>query len=341
VAAPNLTLAAQYLRHVADFVRSAGVDVDGWLAVHGLAESELEEAALTMSLGQFRRLLLDAIALTREPALGLFVGERLVARTHGFVGYAAMNSRTLREVLDVFSQFLSLRISILKLAYAVDGADVRVRIEELVPLGDIQRPVVEAVVMSVRNTLQAISMGAFQIRSVELPFAAPDHAELTREMLGCEIRYDAPTVALRLPAEVLDQRLKMADPRVFEEAARVLQRQRDQLEATEAWAGRVRRVLLESQAGFPSLQATARLLHVTPRTLHRRLKDEGTSYRAVLDDIRHRLAVDQLRAGLSSVEEIAYTLGYSDPANFRRAFKRWAGVPPSGYRDGGGGRDRR
>jgi len=334
VASPNLTLAAQYLRHVADFVRSAEVDVEGWLAMHGLEEAELEEAALTMSLAEFRQLLLDAIALTREPALGLFVGERLVPRTHGFVGYASMNSRTLRELLDVLSQFLSLRISILALSYEVEGPYVRARIDERIPLGDIQRPVVEAVVMSIRNTLQATSMGAIQITRVELPFAAPDYAELASEMFGCEVRYGAPGVAMLLPADVLDQRLKMADPRVFAEAAQILQRQLDQLEASASWSGRVRRVLLESQAGFPSLQATARLLHVTPRTLHRRLKDEQTAYREILDDIRFRLATDQLRAGVSSIEEIAYTLGYSDPANFRRAFKRWARVPPSAYRDG-------
>lgn len=68
---------------------------------------------------------------------------------------------------------------------------------------------------------------------------------------------------------------------------------------------------------------------MTPRTLHRRLIDEGTSFRELLEEVRHTLAVEHLKSGRFSIEEIAYTLGYSDLANFRRAFKRWEDVPPS------------
>ena len=77
---------------------------------------------------------------------------------------------------------------------------------------------------------------------------------------------------------------------------------------------------------------TARLFHLTPRTLHRRLQEEGTSYKEILESVRHKLAVAHLKAGHLSVQEIAYTLGYTDMANFRRAFKRWEGVAPSDYR---------
>ena len=94
----------------------------------------------------------------------------------------------------------------------------------------------------------------------------------------------------------------------------------------------VRRVLLEKQNGFPSLQVTARLFHMTPRTLHRRLVEEGTSYRELLDGVRRMLAVEHVKSGRLGMDEIAYRLGYTDLANFRRAFKRWEGVAPSVYR---------
>jgi len=334
VVPPNLTLAAQYLRHIAELLRSAGVDVERWLAMHDLEEPELEDSALTLTLPLFRQLVSSGIAMAEEPALGLFVGERLVARSHGFVGYAAMNSGTLREVLDVLAQFLQLRISILTLSYEVRGMEVRVALRSLVDLGETERSVLEAVTMSVRNTLQAVSLGGIPIERVAFPFEEPDYAELARELIGCPVDYGADWAGLVLPASVLDTKLKMADPRVFEEAAQICARELEKLEENQSWAGRVRRLLLESQNDFPSLQATARLLRVTPRTLHRRLRDEDTSFRAILDDVRYRLARDQLGAGVSSVEAIAFSLGYSDPANFRRAFKRWAGKPPSAYRDG-------
>ena len=85
-------------------------------------------------------------------------------------------------------------------------------------------------------------------------------------------------------------------------------------------------------SAFPSLNVTARLFHLTPRTLHRRLLDEGSSFKEILEQVRH-LAVEYLKAGHLSIEEIAYSLGYTDMANFRRAFKRWEAMPPSRYRD--------
>ena len=106
----------------------------------------------------------------------------------------------------------------------------------------------------------------------------------------------------------------------------------DKLTANDTTAARVRRLLLEKQTGFPSLQVTARHFHITPRTLHRRLQDEGTSFRDLLEEVRQTLAIEHLRAGRFTIEEIGYTLGYSDTANFRRAFKRWESATPAGYR---------
>ena len=85
-------------------------------------------------------------------------------------------------------------------------------------------------------------------------------------------------------------------------------------------------------SAFPGPNVTARLFHLTPRTLHRRLLEEGASFKDILEQVRHTLAVEYLKAGHLSIEEIAYSLGYTDMANFRRAFKRWEAMPPSRYR---------
>jgi AraC-like DNA-binding protein len=123
----------------------------------------------------------------------------------------------------------------------------------------------------------------------------------------------------------------MADPAAFREAEKICQQELAKLTAKTSTSADVRRIMLEKQHGFPSLNVTARLFHLTPRTLHRRLLDEGTSFKEILEEVRHTLAVEHLKAGHLTMGEIAYTLGYTDLANFRRAFKRWAGMPPSHY----------
>jgi len=114
--------------------------------------------------------------------------------------------------------------------------------------------------------------------------------------------------------------------------AAICQRALDALTAGASWSGRVRRLLLERQNSFPSLTLAARLFHLTPRTLHRRLVAEGTSYGQILDEVRHQLATEHVRSGRLGLAEVAWMLGYTDLANFRRAWKRWEGVAPSVWR---------
>lgn len=327
---PQLTFAGTYLRHLGAFIDPG--EVPAWLAAAGLDEAKIDDGTLTIPLSDFEGLLLDGMARAQEPAIGLFIGERLVARTHGFVGYAALNSRSLREVLEVLERFISVRFSILTVAYEVHGDEVQLCVRPEVPLGLMARPLLEAVLLSLRNVLDAVSLGAFAVRALAFPFPEPQYAALARDIVGGTVLYGQPWTGLSLDADALDVPLKMADPAAFDEAARICQRRLDELEANATTAGRVRRLLLQTPNGVPSLASTARRLHLAPRTLHRRLVTEGTSYRTLVEEIRFRLATDHLAAGRATVDEIAFMLGYADPANFRRAFRRWANVSPSEYR---------
>ena len=329
---PGFRLPVHYVRLIAQQVGQMEVDVASWLARTGLSERQLDDPSFVVSESAFRRLVKDALALSGEPALGLLVGERLLASSHGIVGYAAQSSGTLRQALGLIERYAPLRSSLFAISHSIHPGEVRVQFTETVPLGDIERPVLEAVLLSIKNVLDSMSMGACPVNRVAFPFDAPDYAGLARDLFRCEVLYGQSWTGAAMALDFIDVPLKMADPEAFREAALICQRELDKLTANESLGARVRRLLLEKQNGFPSLQVTARLFHMTPRTLHRRLVEEDTSFHALLEDVRHTLAVEHVKSGRFSIEEIAYTLGYSDLANFRRAFKRWENMPPSEYR---------
>jgi AraC-like DNA-binding protein len=324
----DFTIPAEYLRLIADQLRRSNVDVDAWLQRGGLVEQP--ERLLPYPI--FRRLVLEALAMSREPALGLFVGERLVATTHGMVGFAAVNSRSIKMALQIVERFSSLRTLVFTVSHEVDAHEARILFHEVLPLGDIQRPLLEAVVLSIKNVFDTITVGACQVREVAFPFETPDYAPLARDIFGCPVRYGQGWAGFSVAASVLDLPIKLADQAAFQEAAEVCQRELERLAANETLTARVRRLLLERQHGFPTLNVTARMLHMTPRTLHRKLVAEGSSYREQLEAVRHMLALEHVKSGRFSMDEIAYRLGYTDLANFRRAFKRWEAMPPSEYR---------
>ena len=94
--------------------------------------------------------------------------------------------------------------------------------------------------------------------------------------------------------------------------------------------GRVRRAVLESlPSGKPGAQDVARALAVSPRTLQRKLQEEGTTFQAVLDAVRKELAQHYIRSGEYDLLEITYLTGFANPPAFSRAYKKWTGRTPS------------
>ena len=103
--------------------------------------------------------------------------------------------------------------------------------------------------------------------------------------------------------------------------------------SSESAAARVRMVMGKSlKAGLPDLETVALRLNTTSPTLSRRLREEGTSYQSLKDEIRRDFAINQLMKGVLSIEEIAGLIGFSEASAFHKAFKRWTGITPGAYR---------
>lgn len=324
-------LPAHYVHQISDQVTRMGARLPEWFTqgIKPGVNGEIEVQDL--SFESFKRLLREAIALTREPAFGLLLGERLLINSHGVLGYAAANSQTLQQAVDVMEQYMLLRTSLLAVRQVTEGDHLRLEFIEPQPLEDLRAPVLEAVVLTVKNLIDYITLGTCRVSRAVFPFEAPAHAPLARDLFKCEVLHGASWAGLELPLAQLTQPLKTGNPQAWQEAVARCDDELAKLRRQQSLSATVRQLMLGKQGGFPSLQVTARLLNITPRTLHRRLQEEGTSYRDILEDIRHTLAVEHLRAGRLTIQEIAFMLGYDDQANFRRAFKRWEGVPPSAY----------
>lgn len=326
---PDFFLPPQYVRQIADQVTRMGARLPEWFtqSFRPGASGELEIEQLTFEA--FMRLMREALALTQEPAFGLLLGERLLVNSHGVLGYAAANSQTLQQAIDVIEQYMLVRTSLLAVKQVVEGDRLRLVFVEPRPLEDLRAPVLEAVVLTVKNLIDHVTLGACRVSRAVFPFAPPAHAALASDLFKCDVEHGASWAGLEMPLAQMRLPLKTGNPQAWQEAVARCEDELVKLRRQQSLSAQVRQLMLGKQGGFPSLQVTARLLNLTPRTLHRRLQDEGTSYRDILEDIRHTLAVEHLRAGRLTIQEIAFMLGYDDPANFRRAFKRWEGVPPS------------
>src|SRR4029453_10500709 len=172
--------------------------------------------------------------------------------------------------------------------------------------------------------------------AVSFNHSLDDPIEFER-ILGCPVTLSAPWSGISLPLEVWRLPLRRRDPilrQVLEgHANEILAR----LPARTGLALEVQRALTSSVAGGDTrIQSIGRKFAMSARTRQRRLADEGVSYQKLLDDARKGAAGRYVTESTLAIGEIAYLLGYSEPAPFHRAFKRWYGRTPEGFPKGGG-----
>ena len=327
----DITLPGFYVAQILDVVGGFGVDSAQWAADLGLEPISEELDSVTMPWDVFYRMVQQAEAFGGDSALGLMVGQRLAVNTHGILGFAAMNSGSIRQVVELVAKFIPLRTDLIAIGYDSDGERYRILFLEQRELGNIRSSVLEAIVLTIKNILDFICMGDNPKPQVALPYAEHHYAGFLRSMFKTQVDFDQDWAGISVPREVVDRPLKMANNASFRDAIKICQQELEQLENQDSLATQIQQLLLSGNHQFPTLEVTARCFHMTPRTLHRRLQEEGTSYKFLVEDVRHRLAIQHLKKGDLTIQQIAYALGYSEVANFRRAFKRWQGIPPSEY----------
>lgn len=325
-------LYALYLRPIAAQIEHSGVSMLSCLHAAGLPLNLLEQASPVISARQFLALLREGMRRAGEPALGLLIGQRLLPETHGLLSLAAMNSTSLRDTIAILDAFLALRTQLVRFRVHTRGKFVALEVSETHPLGELSAPTLEAILLAIKNLLDAVAMGDAGVERIQFPFPPPSYASLSADLFGCPIRFRSRQAALVLAVSTLDRPLRAGQRDAFAAATAACHSALQALADTQSVSADVQRLLLSSRGRFPSWPACARLLHRSARSLHRHLKQEGSSYRELLDQVRWQLAAEHLQSGRFTVEQTARMLGYSDLANFRRAFKRWRGQPPATLR---------
>lgn len=339
---------AVHALHLADVVARFGVARAALF--RGLVdEAELAEPDGQLSLVLVQQLVDRARTLTREPGLGVHFGLQMRISAHGYLGFAAMAAPTLRAALLLASQFAPTRTTTLSLTLEEDasvdseskktlaraGAGQKLAalvIHEHADFGSARDLVLLALVVGIRQIGDALT--GRELRGLaELAFPAPAYA--ARLQLGptCShrVRFARPENRLLFDAALLDLPFQMADPVALQLARAQCERALDALGGAGVVAS-VRASIAKPDRGFHALSDVARRLSLSPRTLKRRLAEQGVDFRTLLEEERHAKALELLRATELSLDDIAYRLGYSDVANFGRAFRRWTGTTPAARR---------
>jgi AraC-like DNA-binding protein len=325
------TLPAAHALNVAELVERWNVSGERLMRDVGLlSKSSLSDPDARISLERFELLVERARVLTGEPGLGVPLGLQMRVSVHGYLGFAAMTAATLREAIQLACEFAPSRSSVFALRLEERGAEASLILEEKHALARARDAIVISMLVGlwkIGGTLTGRELGG----AIDFRFAKPAYFERFKSSMPGEVRFSQPEHRLRFDPALLGLPLAQADPIALKLAREHCERDLRQIQELGNFVARVGPLVLRRDGGYRSAEELAEALHTSARTLKRRLKEQGTSYSQVLERARCAKAKQLLFSGMP-IAQIAAVLGYSDAANFTRAFRRWTGRTPAASR---------
>jgi AraC-like DNA-binding protein len=322
-----------YMRLLCLYLRNHGVRLADALADTGMTWRQLLDEKRFIPFEVMRSLVLAAKRLTGRPALGLEWGFSVEVAAHGLMGAAIAASRDVSEALHAAVRYRSLRGRAVKfeLDECEDGALLLMR--DLFDFGDMESFILEAHVGAVVRAMATVASAPLVGIDYRFPYAPPAWAAEYSRWLGDTVRFRAERMEVRVPKRILSLPAVLAED-LGSRAAIIIpaERQLALKQSGGEWVGRIKQRLLERRGTYPGAHAMARDLNMSTRTLLRKLKEEGATYRMLLDDARKEVAEWYLVRTHEPIEAIADRLGYADASNFSRSFRRWFGTPPAKFR---------
>ena len=327
----NVQIPGVYLFAVSECMNDFGIEQIRWLRGTGYTAIDSTFIESSVSYQTFRELILRAISFSNNQALGVSVGHRLSLQSHGVLGYALMSCENLSSAMKLVEQYIALRMPLIQLTTRVQNNEFIVQFEEKMPLNDLRVVIIDALLVTVKAALDQLMPSLKKHLTLCFPYAK--HNNIPYNSLSeCSLLFNEQGASIHIPLEFMTKTLPLANLAAYKEAEILCEKELQLLSQEKAFKNKIKQKLLENTEHFPSQVVMASWFNMTSRTLHRRLIEEGSSYREILEEVKQSLAMTYLSNSAMTIKEVSYFLGYEDERNFRRAFRRWTGESPSGYR---------
>jgi AraC-like DNA-binding protein len=309
-----------------------GVSAREVLAGSGVHVRQLNDPRSLISRHQRLAIYRNAYRLAKRADVGLLAGARQRVSDFGIYGYAIASSPTLGAALDLCLKHLPHAGPVLQISSRIEGEVGILRSHDPWSVGDLLPFVAEFWRASINSLLSRVLEAQFPSIRMLLPYPAPAHWRAYTKMFGCSVDFGADTMEWHYDANARGRELPNANPMTALVCEDFCKQLLAGVESESELVPAIHAFLVRQPGRFENIDALAERFGMSVRTLHRRLAAEGTSYQAILDEVRLRLAQQYLAQTSLTIEQIAERLGFSDASNFRKAFKKWTGNVPSEQR---------
>lgn len=293
----------------------------------------MQEDTLLTSRQQIQ-ILHNALQMTDDKLFGLHLGQSLTPTTHGVMGFMVSSSPNLLVALKAFKTYLPTRIDFLKikLTRSKDYWECSWLFDAELN-ADMHRVLSEVLASVILQFAEFIIGDTIKQTRICFSHRAPNYYQRYSEFLPGSIEFSASELVIKIPADLCKITNASGNHENYSFALRQCQSMLDQIPSkTASHIHQLKKIILTHPVGVISEEAAASMLFISKRTLARKLKQEGSSFRKIRDEILSQQACSYLANSEMSVDAIAAILNYHDSSNFRRAFKRWFQLTPDQFR---------
>jgi len=324
------TVSTNYVRGIREYLIQRNVDVPGFLSDFGLVIDSLEDPGNRIPIATYQVMLERAGELARDSDAGLHIGECIKPAQYGVLGLSIMSCENVGEIFERHQRYEQLVSNHATSVYHFEDDETRlVRDSGNLAIG---REIAEENAASMVTYLRWITGQDLGVTRVSFTHAQPSDLSEHRRIFKGKIMFDQPQVELVFPAHYQNLSIVQHDPTMRRMMDALAEKQLKELSHSDGLLGSVRSLIAEKlDSGGVNLDAVADQLAITPRTLQRRLSDQGKTFKSLLDEVRHNLALTYITQPFIDIAELAYLLGFSDQTAFQRAFKKWTGTTPGKY----------
>lgn len=335
---PRQRLLATLLPMLRQLMQLHGIDLDALLREGGLTASASPSAESHVDIEPLDRALRAALPRITDPAFGLKVARCWHPGHLGVLGHAWLASSTLRSAGQSLVRYF--RVVGERGRFEAEDVPTGLKLRYWAGRGDPAQDGVAAVTIDMALALlldmcRLVAGASLRPVSASLRRALPQDPQPWELFFGCAVAFGAPENTIVLTPADADRLLPTANRQLALTLDKLLAEQLARLDRGDVVARCRAGVLQRLHDGPPAANDIAADMHMSTRTLQRKLADNGIRYQDLLDSTRRDLALRYVVEGGRSMTDISFTLGFAGQSSFTRAFKRWTGASPSDYRQQG------
>ncbi|PCI34238.1 MAG: hypothetical protein COB54_00110 [Alphaproteobacteria bacterium] len=306
----------------------------------GISEPDLADPTVMLNSHQQVTFITNVLKAFSDEGIGLKAGLAANYKDLGMLGLAMLSSPSYRHALKVGSKFARTAGSFLELKLIEQGDRLghQVLLPPLAP--DVIRYLTEESFASI-FTYSSTLLGSddhegsdilHAAEAISFAYPRPRYGDMYDSLFACPLTFDADVTTLWYDRDLFEKSLPMSNQLASSMCESQCSKLLEELREKDQIIQDIRLLISSNLDSFPSLEHTADQMAMSPRTLRRRLQQQGSSYSRIMGDVKSSFAFDLLKNPALSIVDIAEILGYSELTNFRRAFRSWTGSTPSQYR---------